>query len=105
MPKRYVNDAPPSRIPCVSKSSYSSHDDSDDARKDIPREKIDLNVDYEEGGKNAKLVFRVISVYPSDLIQLSLRYDKFDKYEDGENVVIDTSYTIDPSLDPKDIKI
>ena len=104
MPKRYVNDAPPSRIPCVSKSSYSSHDDSDDARKDIPREKIDLNVDYEEGGKNAKLVFRVISVYPSDLIQLSLRYDKFDKYEDGENVVIDTSYTIDPSLDPKDIK-
>jgi glycosyltransferase involved in cell wall biosynthesis len=88
----------------VSKSSYSSHDDSDDARKDIPREKIDLNVDYEEGGKNAKLVFRVISVYPSDLIQLSLRYDKFDKYEDGENVVIDTSYTIDPSLDPKDIK-
>ena len=105
MPKRYVNDAPPSRIPCVSKSSYFSHDDSDDARKDIPREKIDLNVDYEEGGKNAKLVFRVISVYPSDLIQLSLRYDKFDKYEDGENVVIDTSYTIDPSLDPKDIKI
>ena len=104
MPKRYVNDAPPSRIPCVSKSSYSSHDDSDDARKDIPREKIDLNVDYEEGGKNAKLVFRVISVYPSDLIQLSLRYDKFDKYEDGENVFIDTSYTIDPSLDPKDIK-
>ena len=104
MPKRYVNDAPPSRIPCVSKSSYFSHDDSDDARKDIPREKIDLNVDYEEGGKNAKLVFRVISVYPSDLIQLSLRYDKFDKYEDGENVVIDTSYTIDPSLDPKDIK-
>ena len=104
MPKRYVNDAPPSRIPCVSKSSYSSHGDSDDARKDIPREKIDLNVDYEEGGKNAKLVFRVISVYPSDLIQLSLRYDKFDKYEDGENVVIDTSYTIDPSLDPKDIK-
>ena len=104
MPKRYVNDAPPSRIPCVSKSGYSSHDDSDDARKDIPREKIDLNVDYEEGGKNAKLVFRVISVYPSDLIQLSLRYDKFDKYEDGENVVIDTSYTIDPSLDPKDIK-
>lgn len=104
MPQRYVNDTPPSRIPCVSKSSYSSHDDSDDVRKDIPREKIDLNVDYEEGGKNAKLVFRVISVYPSDLIQLSLRYDKFDKYEDGENVVIDTSYTIDPSLDPKDIK-
>ena len=52
MPKRYVNDAPPSRIPCVSKSP-SPHDDDDE--KGMPREKIDLNVDYEESGKNATL--------------------------------------------------
>ena len=71
--------------------------------KRYTREKIDLSVITKKVVK-AKLVFRVISVYPSDLIQLSLRYDKFDKYEDGENVVIDTAYTIDPSLDPKDIK-
>lgn len=105
MPKRYVNDAPPSRIPCVSKIKSSQHiDEGDDGRKDVQREKIDLNVDYEEGGKNATLVFRVTSVYPSNLIQLSLRYDKDNKYEDGEHIVINTSYRIDPSLDPKDIK-
>lgn len=101
MPKRYVNDAPPSRIPCVSKSP-SPHDDDDE--KGMPREKIDLNVDYEESGKNATLVFRVTSVYPSNLIELSLRYDKDDKYDDGEIVEIGNTYTIGTLLDSKDVK-
>ena len=47
MPKRYVNDAPPSRIPCVSKSP-SPHDDDDEK---VCREKIDLNVITKKAGK------------------------------------------------------